>query len=148
MTEVLTLYAIMLVSATALTLIAIYRGPAWAGFALIMYAVVLVVSYASFETLLSRPKPIQIELFAPDEPVELLHFTFEEGKAIYVMVQLKTPRLYTLPWSEETAKQLQDATGEAEKNGTSVLMKLKNHNPDTEEPQFWAVPVMSDRPPK
>ncbi len=143
MSAVLFLFVVVIFTAAGLGLL-VKRGQM---LALALFAVLLGTSGTAFEHLLSRPKPVGLELFGAPEPVLVLHHTFEEGRAIYVLLQRDTPRLYSLPWSEETAQQLQDAVRAAEGQGTAVLMRF-NRDAEIDEPQFYAIPQQQARPDK
>ena len=143
MSAVIALFGVTVFAAAVLALLAKHRH----AMALVLFAVVVGASYTGFEALLSRAKPVGLELFAGREDVLVIAHTFDDGKAIYVLVQRETPRLYSLPWSEETAQQLQDAMEAAEGQGTAVLMRF-GYDRDTEEPMFYAVPQQQDRPMK
>jgi hypothetical protein len=114
------------------------------GPALILFAVLLVsMDFAVIESL-GAPKPVTYEMLGEDVRT-VLFYTFEEGEAIYLV--LEGPHLFKLPWSEEQAQKLQDAAGEAEGNGTELQFRLRGFETEN-EPQFWADPVSSARPPK
>ena len=106
----------------------------------------LPVAYASLSTMLSRPKPIELE-WSREQLAEatVLGARLEEGKAIYVWLGMEgvdEPRAYVLPWSQEMAKQLNGAQREAQENGTSVLMhKPFENSRDNRDRQFYAAPV-------
>ena len=150
MSTILILFGVTIFAATGLALLTKRYQVA----AAVLLAVLLATSGAAFETLLSRPKPIALEVLLRLHPaqierkVEVLGYSFDEGTAIYVMVQRDTPRLYSLPWSEEAAQQLQDATQAAEGQGTAVLMRFRAHDDDTDEPVFYALPQQQARPDK
>jgi hypothetical protein len=106
----------------------------------------LPVAYASLSTMLSRPKPIELE-WSRNQLAEaaVLGARLEEGKAIYVwlgMDGVDEPRAYSLPWSQELAKQLHGAQRAAEQTGTEVLMRKPFENSLDEQNQlFYAAPV-------
>ncbi len=143
MSTILILFGVTIFAATGLALLTKRHLVA----AAVLLAVLLVTSGAAFENLLSRPKPISLELFLSGE-VEVLGYSFDEGTAIYVMVRRDTPRLYGLPWSEETAQQLQDAAEAAEGQGTQLLMRFDRRDDATDEPMFYALPQQQARPDK
>ena len=106
----------------------------------------LPVAYASLSTMLSRPKPIELEWSrAPLAEAAVLGSRLEEGKAIYVwlgMEGVEEPRAYVLPWSQELAKQLNGAQRTARQTGTKVLMRKPFENSlDNLDQQFYAAPV-------
>jgi len=104
------------------------------------------IAYASLSTMLSRPKPIELE-WSRHQLAEaaVLGARLEEGKAIYVwlgMDGVDEPRAYVLPWSQELAKQLHGAQRTAEQSGTQVLMRKPFENSLDESDQlFYAAPV-------
>jgi hypothetical protein len=103
------------------------------------------LSYVAFAALLSMPKPVGLEwLRAATQEANVLGSTIQEGRAIYVWLQmpgLDEPRAYTLPWSMELAKQLQEARRKAEEQGTGLGMKLPfEHSWDKQEPKFYPLP--------
>lgn len=62
--------------------------------------------YWAAETLLSYPKPVELELFP--KKYEVLHFHLDYGHALYLYVVDKdrpgTPRSYSLRWSPGTSR--------------------------------------------
>ncbi len=114
--------------------------------ALATTAAFMPVAYLSLSTMLSRPKPIEME-WSRDHLTEaaVLGARLEEGKAIYVWLEMDgvdEPRAYVLPWSEELAKQLHGAQRSAEQTGTKVLMRKPFENSlDEQEQLFFAAPV-------
>jgi hypothetical protein len=113
--------------------------------AFVVAALFVPLSYASFAALLSKPKPVSLEwLRASTQEANVLGATVREGEAIYVwllMPEITEPRAYTLPWSLELAKQLQEARKQAEQQGTGLGMRLPfEHSWDKQEPKFYALP--------
>ena len=105
----------------------------------------LPVAYASLSTMLSRPKPIEMEWSRLQlEDAAVLSASLEENKAIYVwlgMEGIDEPRAYVLPWSKELAKQLHGAQRAAEQTGTQVRMHMPFENSLDEQAQiFYAAP--------
>ena len=84
-------------------------------------------AYASYADLLSKPKPVSLE-WAQRHATEatVLAASLRENEAIFLWLEFEGvsgPRAYMLPWSQETAEQLQSAMREAEENGTGVQMQ-------------------------
>jgi hypothetical protein len=103
------------------------------------------LSYASFASLLSKPKPVALEwLSASTREASVLGSTVREGEAIYVWLQMPNvsePRAYMLPWSLDLAQQLQEARRKAEEQGTGLGMRLPfEHSWDKQEPKFYPLP--------
>lgn len=103
------------------------------------------LSYASLASLLSRPKPVSLEwLRGSTAEATVLGSSLQEGVAIFLWLQLPDsaePLAYRLPWSLETAKQLQQARREAEAKGTGLAMRLPfEPSLDTREPKFYPLP--------
>jgi hypothetical protein len=110
------------------------------------------LGYAGFADLLSRPKPVQFEWWmAHAEEATVLASQVREGEALYLWLQVEgsdEPRAYRLPWNQDLAQQLQDASREAENNGSGVRMRLPfEPSLDTREPKFYALP-QAPLPPK
>jgi hypothetical protein len=113
--------------------------------AFLVSALFVPLSYAAFASLLSKPKPVALEwLRGATQQANVLGATIHEGQAIYVWLQmpgLDEPRAYTLPWSLELARQLQDARRKAEEQGTGLGMRLPfEHSWDKQEPKFYPLP--------
>lgn len=114
--------------------------------ALATAAAFMPVAYASLSTMLSRPKPIEME-WSRDQLTDaaVLGARLEEGEAIYVWLEMDSvdePRAYVLPWSQELAKQLQGAQRTAEQTGTKVRMRKPFENSLDESNQlFYAAPI-------
>ncbi|HEX2115030.1 MAG TPA: hypothetical protein VHM01_11550 [Alphaproteobacteria bacterium] len=113
--------------------------------AFVVSALFVPLSYAAFASLLSKPKPVALEwLRGATQEANVLGATINEGQAIYVWLQMPgvdEPRAYTLPWSMELAKQLQEARRKAEEQGTGLGMRLPfEHSWDKQEPKFYPLP--------
>jgi hypothetical protein len=120
--------------------------------ALLTAALFIPLAYASAASLLSRPKPTSLEwMRAAAEEATVLGSSIREGVAIYVWLQMRDsaePRAYTIPWNQDLAQQLQEARGEAERQGTGLQMRLPFEKSwDTREPKFYALP-QPQLPPK
>tara|TARA_B100000530_G_scaffold218568_1_gene140365 strand:- start:1773 stop:2318 length:546 start_codon:yes stop_codon:yes gene_type:complete len=93
--------------------------------------------YVAILELLSRPKPAHMELFYKDVPeVVLLHASWEEEMAIYILVEIPgvdEPRLYILPWSREEAEKFQQAIEEGEEKDEDVKIGNPFFNADEED---------------
>jgi len=105
----------------------------------------LPLAYMSFNDILSRPKPAQLEtLVNGKDDLTVLSSIMREDEAIYLWLQLpdaREPRSFQLPWSEATAKELHKATQEAEDTGTAVKMtQPQEKTEDTQQPVFYAQP--------
>lgn len=113
--------------------------------ALLLTALYLPLGYASLVDLLSRPKPVGLEWRHLDvAEATVLSAVMRKDEAIYLwldIAHLDEPRAYALPWDEARARELHEATREAEAEGTKV--KLRNPMPENEEPEetlFYAEP--------
>jgi hypothetical protein len=137
-----------------LTLISLWtpRRLAVKGTALATGVLLLPLSYASLVDLLSRPKPIDLEWWqAHAKEATVLGSQMHEGEGIYLWLQLPDvaePRGYVLPWSRQTAEQLQQARRDAEQQqGGEVHMRMP-FEPSLEkrEPMFYAQPQPAPPP--
>jgi len=99
--------------------------------------------YGGAIELLGRPKPFRLEWRSPSN-IQVLSAAPVENQAIYVWLSwpgASEPRAYTLPWSERSAQELQDAMNKAEANGTEVQMAmLAQGSREPGEPMFYAAP--------
>lgn len=112
----------------------------------------LPAAYGGFAHLLSRPKPVDIEWAHRAMPeATVLGQRMEEDVAIYLWLALDgvpEPRSYVLPWNQEMAKQLHEATRAAERQGSGVRMKLPfQASLEERERRFYVAPQEA-RPPK
>ena len=104
------IYIVLTLLATILISITIWsrRPYRWRISGFIIGAGLIALLYGSILELLSRPKPAHMELFYKNIPeVILLHASWVEEKAIYILVEIpgvEEPRLYILPWSREEAE--------------------------------------------
>jgi hypothetical protein len=147
MTSVTHLFALATVLAGLLASISIWapRRLAIKGTALFTAALFLPVAYLSFVDLLSKPKPVELEWWlAEAEVATVLGSTLREDEGIYLWLQLPDaaePRAYRLPWSRETAEQLQGAQREAEaQQGQLQMRRPFEPSLDSQEPMFYATP--------
>jgi len=111
--------------------------------ALLATALFLPLGYLLANDLLSRPKPLQLEVLAQQlDKAVVSASVMKEGEAIYLWLQLEAvdePRAYHLPWSEELAVQLHEAQRDAEEAGTEVEMEMpEGDTDDAERPMFQA----------
>ncbi|HLT19375.1 MAG TPA: hypothetical protein VKZ96_07970 [Thermomicrobiales bacterium] len=147
MTSVTQLFVVAAVLAGALSLISIWapRRLVIKSMALSTAVLFLPVSYASLVDLLSKPKPVDLEWWQTDAAeAEVLASRVVEDEAIYLWLQLpelSEPRAYVLPWDRASAEELQQATRDAEEQGSGVQMRMP-FEPSIEdrEPQFYALP--------
>jgi hypothetical protein len=109
-----------------------------------VFLVLIAVVYGGSIELLSRPKPLRLELWQEADKAKVLGASMREGEAIYVWLQFPgtdEPRAYILPWDMKMAQQLQNAMQEGQSNGTDVNMsKPFDSGLDDREPKFYATP--------
>jgi hypothetical protein len=109
-----------------------------------LFLVLIVVVYAGSLELLSRPKPLRLELRQQADKAKVVAATMHEGEAIYVWLEFPgsdEPRAYALPWNMQMAQQLQSAMREGQANGTDVnISKPFEAGLDDREPKFYATP--------
>lgn len=115
-----------------------------------LFVVLIAVVYGGGIDLLGRPKPLRLEWRDPAD-AQVLSALPVENEAIYVWLVMPgspEPRAYVLPWSVQVAQQLQDASSEAQANGTGVRMTMPFETSlDDREPMFYAMPQPA-MPPK
>ena len=105
----------------------------------------LPLAYASYASLLSKPKPVSLEwwLDGADEAT-VLSSSIREDVGIFLWLQLaeaSEPRAYVLPWNRDLAEQLQSAAREAEEQDGQLQMRLPfEPSLDELEPKFYAMP--------
>ena len=109
-----------------------------------IFLVLIGVVYIGASELLGRPKPLGLE-WRDVEKAQVLSGVAVENEAIYLWLTVPgspEPRAYVLPWSQNAAQQLQDATGKAEADGTAVEMAMPSDRGglDTGQPMFYAQP--------
>jgi hypothetical protein len=121
------------------------RGRSWQRTAsATIFVLLIVLAYAGSAELLGRPKPLRLE-WRDAQRAQVLGSSMHENEAIYVWLQFddgSEPRGYRLPWSIQTAQQLQTASQEGAANGTGVEMALSSGDSglDGREPKFYATP--------
>lgn len=94
---------------------------------------------------MGTPKPYALEWpWVGAKEVSVLAAVPVENVAIYVWIGIPgehEPRSYSLPWSQKTAQQLQDAMNKAEGDGTELRMGMQFDGvSDNSEPMFYAAP--------
>lgn len=142
------IFAIVAILATCLASIAVWAPRRLSAklAALAIAALLLPAAYVAQAELLGRPKPVGMEWLADAREATVLGSVKEEGKRILVWLKLEgesEPRAYALPWSRDTAEQLQGAEREAAETGTDVRMRSPlggEASLDTREPRFYAAP--------
>lgn len=96
--------------------------------AAVVLAVTLIpASYVALTEILGRPKPVAHEWWS-DRTADavLLGTTVDEGRAIYLWVQLDgetRPRYYRLPWRKTIAERIQEVTDEAVRTRGRIEIK-------------------------
>lgn len=120
--------------------------------ALLAAALFLPTTYMSLVSLLSRPKPIELEWTQPaQDETTLLASQMEEDVAIYLWVDrhgIEEPRAYVLPWDEQLARELHEAQRAAEAEGGTVQVRMsrRNKNQEQMERMFYAAPPPAPPP--
>lgn len=154
MNNLMYLYTSVVILAAALTAFAVWAPRAlWAKIAAVcLSAFLMVTAYASQVELLGKPKPVDLEWAARTVPdAQVLSSLLQENEAIYLWLRLgdePMPRAYALPWSMQAARDLHQATQDAQAKGTGIRMQRPfEPNVDDEEPRFYAEPQAA-LPPK
>jgi len=126
--------------ALCIALTAIGRG-FWE--ALTFTVIACLMGYLTADFASSRPKPLWLEMRAARDATVLWHRE-EPGERILVMLETAGgPRYFSLPWSDATARQLQQAESAAE--GRPV--RMGQGSLDDQERMFYPDPQES-RPEK
>ncbi len=107
--------------------------------------VFLPAGYFGLSEMLSRPKPIRLELARADlAEATVLGARMDEDKAIYLWLGIpgvEEPRAYVLPWDRQLARQLQGAERESQDKGVPVRMRKPFENSmDDREKVFYTAP--------
>ena len=117
-----------------------------------LVAVFIPIAYLALTELLSRPKPASIEWAQRNVPeAVVISSQMVEERAIYLWLAIEgldQPRAYSLPWSEELAKQLHRAGRTAESEGSQVKMRQPFDRSilQMDEPIFYANPQTATQP--
>lgn len=154
MTELSYLFMMTAVLAGLLSMISIWsRHHSWIRLgALAVAFLFLPLAYASYASLLSKPKPVALEWWLGEAgEATVLSSSLQEDVGIFLWLQLtevSEPRAYVLPWSRNLAEQLQTAAREAEEQNGQLQMRLPfEPSLDELEPKFYAMPQPA-MPPK
>jgi hypothetical protein len=147
MTELSYIFMVTAIVAGMLAMISIWsRHRLWVKFSAIGAAILFMpLAYASFASLLSKPKPVDLEWWMGEaEEATVLGSSIQEGEGIFLWLQLAEvaePRAYVLPWNRDLAEQLQKAAQEAERQQGQLQMRLPfEPSLDELEPKFYAMP--------
>lgn len=112
----------------------------------IAFAIVAAATIAIPVAALSYPSP-----WLPSGQQTVLGARIDVGKAIYVMLDGPQPRLFVLPYTEQAARQLQQAQdGAADGEGTVVMTQGEDGSPGfaeengagRQEPKTAEVPLL------
>ncbi len=119
--------------------------------ALVCTALFLPLSYFATNDLLSRPKPLQVEVAKDHLKDSIVTASMmRENEAIYLWLKLPgvvEPRSFQLPWNEQMAIELHQAERDAEAEGTEVQMQLpEGDSIGEEEPTFRATKYVPPPP--
>ncbi len=147
MNELLVLFGVLGGLAALLTTVALWAPRRiWIKLSALGVTVVfLPAGYFGLSEMLSRPKPVGLELARTDlAEATVLGARMEEDKAIYLWLGIpgvEEPRAYALPWNEQLARQLQGAERESQDTGTPVQMRKPFEDSlDDREKVFYAAP--------
>ena len=155
--ETLTLYISVIIGiAAGLALLAIWSPRK---FWVKVWGTILAISlgfvgYFGFADLLSRPKPIKLELLKREtQETRVLGAKILEGQGIFLLLEipgLAEPRYYVLPWNRDLAQELQREMGRAHREGRPLMLKSPfdfEHSWDKREKKFY-LPPQPAAPPK
>lgn len=81
----------------------------------------IVLAYLAITSLLGEPKPARIELLASLDRSEVLWARGSATEGIYIVTP--GPKLYSLPWSEQTMRELHEAMRAAAEGGGTVELR-------------------------
>lgn len=88
---------------------------------------IVVLGILAFSVLLSRPKPISMELFQPSE-IEVLGTVLAPNEGIYFWVRANDksmPRYYSMAWDRKTAEKVRELLRQKQR-GQKLKIKPKN----------------------
>lgn len=107
-------------------------------------ATLMLMSWLALTDLLSRPKPIALELHpALIREAEVVSGRIVEDEAIHLWLMPEAgtePRAYTLPWDRRRAEELQKSLARAGRDGGTVRFRLPSGPSDTRTPVFHPEP--------
>lgn len=156
MLELPLLFALLAALAAALALVAVWsrRSLGVRAGAVGLLALTLAAAYVAYADLLSRPKPVALEVRrAGVAEADVLAAALREDKGIYLWLKLPgvgEPRYYVLPWDIGLAEELQNAMREAERNRSALRMRLPFEKSLEKRPmpRFYALPQpkLPDKP--
>jgi hypothetical protein len=120
-----------------------WHKPTWISVA--GFVPLIVFIFLTGGEIVGTPKPLVFEWRATEgDEVEIIAFRLREGVAIYLWVEGigNAPRAYTLPWNDDNARSLHEATREANRMGRTVIGNLWRHNSLEERDQlFYPAPI-------
>lgn len=120
------------------------RGRVWQrAVSATVFVLLIALVYGGSIELLGRPKPVRLE-WRGMENAQVLGASMRENEAIYLWLQfdgIAEPKVYALPWSMQTAQELQNAMQQGESTGTGVEMTMSLESGlDDREPKFHPIP--------
>jgi len=119
---------------------------------LLLAVIIFLTGYAAFAELLGRVKPASLEWArrAVPEATVVAH-QMRENTAIYLWIVLDDetePRSYVLPWDEDQARQLHEASTSAKAKGTRVRMRGPFMKRQSDESRVFHAEPQPQLPPK
>lgn len=114
------------------------RGTKARGLAVAAFLVCSPLAGGALATSLGWPIPYVPGVTISDGEHDVLGFKLVEGVAIYVLFDGETPRYYRMPWSQQSAQQLQ-AAAEGE-DGIKAKVPPFDYTLDERPPLFWPRP--------
>lgn len=119
---------------------------------LLLALVQVALFYVATADLLGRPKPVSVEFVAGRlDQSEVLAHHLRQDQAIFLWLRPEIgddPISYQLPWSERTARELHEASRQAEERGGTVQLTMPvGDGTEGGEPSIgWTPPIAP--PPK
>ena len=148
------LYAVAIAATLGLCLIAVgaRQGIALRTGGLLMAVIIFLTGYAAFVELLGRVKPASLEWARRAVPAAtVLAHQLREDKAIYLWIVLDDetePRSYVLPWNEDQARQLHEASTDAKRKGTRIRMRAPFKKRKRDDNRVFHAEPQPQLPPK
>ncbi len=144
------LYVALALAAAALASIAVWsrRRAFWKTIAVGLLGALIVIGYFSYSTLLSKPKPLSLDMTGMAD-ARVLSAALREDEAIYLWLSIEeTPRFYAMPWDKGVAQRLQAVMRETRRSGHDVVIRPVEEPGESTEAQegtpevhsFYAVP--------
>lgn len=124
LTEILGIAAIVVASTLAWCAIWSRKETKVRGFCVLLFALLIPLVMGTHFFALSHSGPVVPQFLGDEEEYHVIRAVFQQDVAIWLLLWVEDePRLYHLPWDNDTAQRINRLMGQEAENGTGFFMR-------------------------